>query len=184
MDDHTCLMNQCETDGETLEEAQRAYMERPAGRAIDICFLFFLVIAVAALILEHVFEFRSRITAQSVFLMVYSTAMLVWRQVFFPKRWAKTSLRRRQELYGVAQLTEKKYFLDNELMVRTEQIEEELHLSYAVFHRVIETKNLIVLFTKQRLMITLDKNGFQNGTAEDFWKLIAEKCPEAKLKRR
>lgn len=58
---------------------------------------------------------------------------------------------------------------------------ESRDVTYSYVDRVIETKTSFFIINKFGMDI-VDKNGFEEGTAEDFRKLISEKCPVAKKK--
>ncbi len=49
------------------------------------------------------------------------------------------------------------------------------HVQFSDVENYIETKNLIVLFLKGSMTLALDKNGFKEGTKEDFMSLLAER---------
>ena len=53
-------------------------------------------------------------------------------------------------------------------------------MPYTKLRKVIEGSRLIVLVTKSRNAIPMDRAGFENGDAEDLLRLLAEKAPAAK----
>lgn len=57
-------------------------------------------------------------------------------------------------------------------------------MDYKKTKRVSETRRLILLTTRRNRVIPLDKKGFENGSAEDLFRLLAVKCPKLKTERR
>lgn len=49
------------------------------------------------------------------------------------------------------------------------------HVNFSDVEGYAKTKNLIVLFIKGNMTLTLDKEGFKEGTKEDFLSLLEEK---------
>lgn len=178
--DENRLVNECETNQETIEEGMRAYMKASGSFIVDVVLVALLVVSMVILIALRV---QGSTLLTFGLLDLFCLAMVVFRYVFVPRQSAKMQTRRKEELFGTGRITGKYFFMDEEIMSRTEQVVEELHLPYERIRRAVETRRLIVLITKQRQMLMLNKAGFQNGTVEDFWKLLAEKCPEAKIKR-
>ena len=56
---------------------------------------------------------------------------------------------------------------------------ESRDVTYTYIDRVIETDDAFFIINRLGMDI-VDKNGFEQGSAEDFKNLIAEKCPGAK----
>ena len=56
---------------------------------------------------------------------------------------------------------------------------ESRDVTYTYVDRVIETKTAFYIINKSGMDIVA-KDGFDQGTADDFKKLISEKCPGAK----
>lgn len=47
--------------------------------------------------------------------------------------------------------------------------------SYSEIYKVTHTKNLIMLVTKEKVSLTLKKDGFKNGSLEEFKKFLSSK---------
>ncbi len=75
-------------------------------------------------------------------------------------------------------------FGPEELSLRVSYSDDLLRLPYKSLRRVLETKDLLILTTKARLSYPLDPVRFVNGSQEDFWRLMKEKCPKALPKKR
>lgn len=180
MDENTCLTNRCEINCKTLEEALRAFLKSPVYCVSDVL-MGCLMIAMLVVVI------RTDTSPMVIIPFVVCVAMILFRYLFLPKYSARIQMKPKAELVGTDSFPVENSFLDSEILIRVVNdghVNEELHVSYDKLLRVVETKNLIVLITKKRQTFSLDKNGFRNGTEEDFWRLIAEKCPEAKIKRR
>ena len=61
---------------------------------------------------------------------------------------------------------------------------EILHMSYGRIKRVNESARYIVLTTGGSNLIPLDKTRFENGGAEDFWRLLEQNAPKTRVYRR
>ena len=185
MDENVNLVNECEYSQERLADAYRATRKTPRF----IFWIVILLVCAAFFAAEAVKVVRNRaymplwlVILCPLLALVY-VGFICYHVFFAPKVAAKRSERRSRELSGGEPPRQLASFSEHEVTFHTEKPLTELSLGYDVFKTVIERKSQIILCTKQKRMILLDKNGFQNGTVEDFWKLIAEKCPEAKLKR-
>ena len=178
------LTNECETNRKTLEEAMRASLKSPVYYVADVgigCGM--IVMLVIAITTRRPTESKLPLYALSLF----CAAMILFRYLFIPRYSAAMQMKRKKELVGTDRFPVETGFFDSEILTRVQnngQINEEFRISYDKLRRIVETKNLIVLITKQWQFFTLDKAGFKNGSEEDFWRLVSEKCPEAKLKRR
>lgn len=178
------LTNECELNRENLEASLRAYMKTPLNLVADILYVLIIVAQILSIAIPRAMGIPIPIRPMTIFVIVAAAFMLCWRHLFLPKYSAKVQMKRREELLGADRFPMEFELRDDALVSRVLQFNEERRLSYDKLRCIHETEKLIVLVTKQRQLSTLDKAGFRNGTEEDFWRLIAEKCPEAKIKRR
>lgn len=47
--------------------------------------------------------------------------------------------------------------------------------AYSEIYKVTQTKNLIMLVTKEKVSLTLKKDGFKNGSLEEFKQFLSSK---------
>lgn len=178
------LTNECEFNRENLETSLRAYMKTPMNIVADVLYVAIIVTQILSMAIPRAMGIPITIRPLSILVIVIGVFMLCWRHLFLPKYSAKVQIKRREELLGVDRFPMELELRDDALVSRVPQFNEERSLPYDKLRRIQETEKLIVLITKQRQLMTLDKAGFRNGTEEDFWRLISEKCPDAKRKRR
>lgn len=120
--------------------------------------------------------------------VAYLVFVIIWtieRFLLRPGRQAKQHIQQDKEKYGIEKVIALARFEEGRIDFTTKDApQDHQQPSYEHVVRILQTEHLILLFTKGKMMYFLGSSGFQNGTEEDFWRLIAEKCPEAKRKRR
>ena len=99
-------------------------------------------------------------------------------------RTAKLNVRRLEELRGVTAFDTRVEFCDTEYLGYSEFVDEPNKISYENLKKVKEGDGVILLWTRTRQFLVLDRQRFQMGTEEDFWKLMNEKAPDAVPKNR
>ena len=114
------------------------------------------------------------------FLLLMLGFYYVQQFVRYPKKAVKNQLRRQAVDDGAEELVNRLYFTEENIGNRRGDSDLVLHMDYGKLKRITETPNLIVLTTKANRLISLDKTGFENGTAEDLKKLLQNKCPNIK----
>lgn len=177
------LTNHCIVNQSSLTKALRMVYQTPANRAINVFYIALAAILLVCLGLCMYFQLRLSLKVECAALALLSVALLVYRVVFQPGVGARRQLRRSEEILGKREYETVTRFHDGRLYTRPENMQEETPLDYKHIKRVSEGKQHIVLQTKRGQLILLDRKGFLHGTERDFWHLMADHCPSAKIKR-
>ena len=111
-------------------------------------------------------------------LLAYIVGLVLY--LFAPRRKAKRSLRRAAELFGSPPEICMTFFEDA-LLIRTSVQEMSLRVPYAAVGTCIETRDLFLLVTKEKQTFAVAKQGLLDVDEEGFRKLLALKCPKAKV---
>lgn len=176
-----CLANRCVIDKRTLREAMDAAMGTLRGLRIAELVLMLLCLGLLLWSLIGHLGIRPLIWAG------FALALLLycyWQQfIHYPKRAVRNQLTRQALEDGTVAMENRLYFKAENVANRRGEAEELLHMPYENIKRVIEARRLIVIATRKKNLIPLDKAGFENGSPEDFWRLLGEKAPKAKLLR-
>ena len=93
---------------------------------------------------------------------------------------AKNTLRQQQEGYGQP-VSLKTVFDEDGVSVFNAASKGEMHFTYDVFARCMETEELLLLRTRSKQALLLLKTGFTRGTEEEFRAFIQKQCPGAKF---
>ncbi|MCR5552421.1 MAG: YcxB family protein [Oscillospiraceae bacterium] len=176
-----CLANCCVLNKETLTEALSLALRTPLFRVLRILEPCLAAIALGLLIWALVKQLG---TAPVLFYGLLLAALLYFylqQFVLYPKKAVKNQLIRQGTDYGTPELENWLYFKEENVANRRGEAEELLHMPYDKLRRIIVGERLIVLVTKSRNSIPLDRAGFENGSAEDLLRLLARKAPDAKL---
>lgn len=177
-----CLMNTCVIDKAVLTESMRAAMRRPFFRVLRIVELAVLAAALGLLIWAVAAKQDRSTVLQAAFLLAAALFFFVQQFVLYPRRAVKNQLLRQAVDEGSTALENRLWFTEENVANRRGDSDELRHMDYGKIKRVYETRRLILLTTRRRRVIPLDKKGFSNGTAEDLYRLLAVKAPKAKLK--
>lgn len=102
-----------------------------------------------------------------------------WRALTAVKRAVKKAMQHVEETKQVREYEVILRFGDEEIVTESSVGGEPQHLKYANFKKLKRCRELILLRTRSTLVYTLDPAGFENGSEDDFWKLMNEKCPDA-----
>lgn len=175
-----CLTNRCILNRDTLTEAMSLALKAPFFRFLRILEPCLMALSLGLLIWALVKRLG---TTPVLFYGLLLAALLYFylqQFILYPQKAVKNQLIRQGTDYGTLELENWLYFKDENIANRRGEAEELLHMPYEKIRKVIEGRELIVLVTKSRNSIPLDRRGFTNGTAEDLLRLLAEKAPEAK----
>ena len=179
-----CLMNTCVIDRSVLTETMKAAMRRPFFRFLRWVELIVLAAALGLLIWTLAAKQDLSTVLQAVFLLAAAAFFYLQQFVFYPRRAVKNQLLRQAMDDGTTELTNRIWFTQENVANLRGDGDELRHMDYKKIKRISETRNLILLTTRRNRLISLDKKGFENGTAEDLYRLLAEKAPKAKTERR
>ena len=179
-----CLSNRCVLDKSTLNEALRTAMDTPFFRVLRILEPCLMAVTLGLLIWAAV---KGLGATPILFYSLLLTALVYFylqQFVLYPRRAVKNQILRQALNDGATAPENLLYFKAENIANRRGDAQELLHMPYEKIKRVTESRRLIVLTTRSKNLIPLDKSGFACGTAEDLWQLLAEKCPKADLRRR
>lgn len=68
------------------------------------------------------------------------------------------------------------WFDEEEFSAKREGMEEQTDIPYDDMSAIYDIGNRIILWTSGKQYIVLDTARFENGTEDDFWKLMRKKC--------
>lgn len=171
-----CLMNLCVLDRGVLTEAMEASMKRPFFRVLGGIELAVLL-AAAGLLIWAVAARQSVLTVlEAIFLLAMAGFFYLQQFVLYPRRAVKNQLLRQALEDGAEALENRLWFTPENVANRRGEGDQLLHMPYENIKAVTETERLIVLTTRRNRLIPLDKAGFTNGTAEDLYRLLEDKC--------
>ena len=178
------LMNLCVIDEATLRETMAAAMRtNPALRILRIAEPVLGVITLGLLIYSLIVGAGATAVLINAFMLIMLTYFFVQQFILYPKKAVKNQLRRQAADDGTLALENRLYFREENVANRRGEGDLLLHMPYGKIRRAAADGRLIVLTTKSKNTIPLDRGGFFNGTEEDFWALLAKKAPQAKIKK-
>ena len=148
------------------------YFKRPTLIAVYAFMSLLCVSCVVSLILPDMpYPFRS----QPVFILMTLIlwAYIILRFMLDKKRRYKQDL----EMNHGEPIIVKVSVTENEIMlgVYTIFMEEKNTIDFSQIKRTVRTKNFFILITNAKLAVTLAKDGFIKGTAEEFDEFLREK---------
>ncbi|MBQ2202011.1 MAG: hypothetical protein II412_05510 [Clostridia bacterium] len=111
-------------------------------------------------------------------------AVLIVREIFAPRTFAKREIRRLKEAYGTDRVEIRAAFFDDGVAFHNLASNAEMQIAYTAFGTITETEDLFLAQTKQKQLITFSKLGFENTDIPGFRDFMDEKCPNAKRKWR
>ncbi len=176
------LTNRGRFDAETLRAAYRR-LWRPRFWLMLVLGLLFLGSAVWLTILYTVVYVPDLHMILCLVFIYFCGAFYFWYAFSTVNRSVKRTIRRLEETRQVSGYDTCFRFLDEELQFEASISADVQHLSYSNVRRVLSCQNLLLLRSRSRQFLLLDRNGFENGTEADFWKLMSEKCPRAVPKK-
>ena len=154
---------------------------------------FFTVLAgtVAVILIGSIIRFtllyasygQSFFRTMNAWILLLCAAYLCFGAVFIPfapRRLAKKYSKRLRELNNDRLPTVCAVFYAEEAVFQNAASKGESSLRYTVFTKMQETDDLFLLWTKQKQVIPLAKNGFDGIDAAGFRAFMDEKCPQAK----
>ena len=100
-----------------------------------------------------------------------------------PRRNAKRRMRQLLETHPAVPSITQTFYAD-EVVMKTADERNGAHLAYSVFRKVTETNDLFLLWTKEKQVFPVAKQGLTVTDVPGFRALIREKCPKAKCRLR
>ena len=179
-----CLKNTCVIDKAVLTESMKAAMRRPFFRFLFWTELIVMAAALGLLIWAIAARQSSTTILQAVFLLVMAGFFFVQQFILYPRRAVKNQLLRQAMDDGTTELTNRLWFTEDSVANLRGDSDEVRHMEYKKIKRVMETRNLILLTTRRNRLISLDKRGFENGTAEDLYRILEAKCPKLQKRKK
>ena len=110
-------------------------------------------------------------------------ALCVWFGASMTGRYTRLAMRRMTEQYQAASYEADYAFFADSLTFRSTVHPNETRLAYTGVKKLLLCGDLILLISQAKLIYTLDRSRFENGTETDFWRLMNEKCPNAVPKK-
>lgn len=174
------LCNVCILNKAVLTETIGVAMNRPFFRVLRILepllMLFSLGLGIWAFR-----EGRMELVIRCGFLLAMLVFFYLQQLVIYPRKAVKNQLRRQAMDDGAAELENRLWFTEENVANRRGESDELRHMDYQKIKRVSETERLIVISTRSRSLIPLDKSGFENGGPEELYRLLRRKAPQARI---
>ena len=173
------LINVCDYDASHLAEALGYQMR--AGRKtrnLLLCAAALIILVYSLWVWLTVGESKYWVSAALSLVML---GMLAFTNFIAPRLTAKSQAAKIQEANGGSAF---RFEFREENMLMTRPSGEEDSVEYDRLTRAVGSKRLILVFTNAHTMLILDRAGFQNGTEEDFWTRLTEKCPAILIKKK
>ena len=166
-----CLLNR--------EIAAKSYVRLLLPR---ICILILTGLMVLGVAVRHtVLDLRQLYGPRLLFLVLeYGLGILaIYLGLSFPRRTANQVFRRVKEQYRADEYERTNSFFPQEILSESSVSSDCIHLPYDNVVRITKWKGYIILHTTAQMLYMLDSTRFENGTEDDFWRLMNEKCPDA-----
>lgn len=155
---------------ETLLEMQKSAI-KTVVILIAVLFAFAVPSAVATILEKNHYEL--------VCFMVLIYGLCLACVVSIPYRVVKRQSRQYRSLYG-GEVKVELYFGAETVTNVNVQTGGKLSVSYDKFVKIQKTKNLYVLYMKEKMVFLFRKDDFITGDAGSFERFIADRCPTAK----
>ena len=172
------LTNRSRFDADTLRTAGRRSF-RPRFILLMCLSILFLGGGIYSLLrYKPYFQTSPRLLLSPVIFFLGSVYYF-WQACTAVNRHVKRTIRRLEESRQVSGYDCVYRFTDTEMQAESSISSDLLRFPYSSVKRLVPYRNLILVYghTKQYFMLNQDR--FENGTDEDFWKLMNEKCPKA-----
>ena len=161
------MINRIQYTPEVLQETQAAAFKKKIGNRFYA--IYFLAAIMAAFFIYYISSASHgpKDFTTWIFLVLgiaLSLETYVMRKLQ-DKRMVKVNRKKFEEMYGNDRPVMVTEISDDGLVVHTGSSEK--HIAYKDVKEFIETKNLIVLYMKNEMVMPLSKDGFEDGTVED-----------------
>ena len=166
------LINRCRMD----EDVYR----RSFARTLKPHAIILYVGAAVMVICAVVYAIASRFTDVLVplmFLVLAGAEIYLARST--PARTAKLNVARLEDARGVKAFDTWVEFYDDAFDAGSEFADEPTEIPYERLTKIKVGDGVLLLWTASRQFFVLERNRFQMGTEEDFWRLMNEKAPGA-----
>lgn len=178
------LMNLCVIDEKTLRQTMQAALRtNPALRILRVAEPVLALAVLGLLIYSIVVDAGATAVLINAFMLIMLCYFYLQQFVFYPKKAVKNQLQRQAVDDGTLTLENRLYFREENVANRRGESDQLLHMPYSRIRSAAADGRLIVLTTKSKNTIPLDREGFANGTEEEFWRLLRTKAPQAKLRK-
>ena len=165
------LTNRCVMDERTLRKTYARLFRRQLlifyiGAGLILAFSILLIVL------------QGRLSPMPAFLIL---AAVIYLSIGLrmPKKQAMQQIRRYEADGFDASPEVTVWFGEDELSGRREGAGDLTHIDYDSMKSILVNGDRIILWTEQKQFVVLDTARFENGTENDFWKLMNEKCPRA-----
>lgn len=182
MEEQQNLTAHCRIDEDTLRKGYTMNLRASGWAYLVFCSLFSCY-QILFRDLPMVLRYGARacwelLLITGVMLLIFAF-ILVNHFFWMPKRRAKRTVQRALELGQNAWSEVTAVFGGDSIATLNNQNSDKLSLRYEVLRRVTVFQDRIFLRTKGRQFLAVDPSRFENGTEEDFWRLLNQKCPKA-----
>ena len=175
MEQNKLLANRCVMDEKTL---QRIY-----GRIYHKNLLpFYLGSGVMALFGLLLIVLTGGLSPFPVFLLA-AAVLYLFMGIRQPKKQAKRQIQRYEASGSGPSPEVTVWFDDEEFSAQREGMAEQTDIPYGRMSAIYDLGDRIILWTNEKQYVVLDTARFENGTEDEFWDLMREKCAWAMPKR-
>lgn len=155
---------------------------------LRICVLFLNALLALGLALyntiHEVFSAHGDVFTSVLTVLLYALAVVcVWLALNLPRRFTRLAMRRMEEQYQATSYEADNAFFADSFTFRSTVHPNVTQLAYGSVKKLVLCDSLILLISEAKLIYTLDRTRFENGTEADFWRLMNEKCPDAVPKK-
>jgi hypothetical protein len=167
-------------------ERQRFRAMRSYRRIVLLCILYgalftYLLVRIGIQLVK-IFAFHVPVYA-AISMWVSAVLLILFVYLFVtvltaPRRNAKRRIRQLLETHPTVPSVMTTFYED-EVVIRSEGERNGLHLRYSVFRRIAETDGLFLLWTKEKQVFAVAKQGLAVVDPAGYRALIREKCPKA-----
>ena len=171
------LTNRCRMDGASMRKSFKKFF-----RSRDLIMVFFIVLLLAAWVSYLAVVPPAR---QGAIRYAAPALAVVYAVLTFiaPIRNSRIYMRRLKETWNTDSYEATTTFEPDALVCHFSHSGSVVRLSYQNIGKILEDDPLILIKTKARQFYSLDRTRFENGTEDDFWRLMNEKCPQAVPKK-
>lgn len=171
MEETKLLANRCVMDERTLRRTYAQIFRRTlylfcGGAGLIAAFSLLLIVL------------QGGLSPLPAFLLA-AAGIYLWVGLRMPGKQAKRQIRRYEESGSGDSPEVTVWFDEDGLCGSREGTENVTEIDYDSLASILPDGSRIVLWTEAKQFVVLDTARFENGSEDDFWRLMNEKCPAA-----
>ena len=176
------LTNRCRFEAETFRTAYKRNFRKWFIPIVGAGLLF-VAGAVFEIVRYHeLFSYQPLLVLGPIIFLL-GAAYFFWYAFTGVRRAVKRTVQRLMETRQVSSYERVYRFTEAEICCESDIAGPSGQIPYSVIRRLVPYQNLILVYTRAKQYLMLDRTRFENGAEADFWKLMNEKCPGAVPKK-